>query len=223
MDDGSLQNREELARKWNLSIVGFLFSDILYFSKIPHIKILFSTANHSRFAHFLLLLRYCSLSFSLSHCITMSSKLVRKLLQATEQHPDAPPTKKQKRSLLKKKLDAKEAARNVTTKEELLDRHISSLLQLDRTIAKAGSERQKRAARVVIPSKSKNINVPTLGNSRSSSSAMHQGKPLPTLDKKRIQKQRKEESLREVARLLKKTKKELAKTSTKKKKKSTLK
>jgi hypothetical protein len=124
-----------------------------------------------------------------------------------------PPTKKQKKMMLKKK------QQNVTTFDDddndLLDPNIASFLQLDHAMSRAGDEKQHRAERVVVStSKNKKGGLEGgLGNSRSSSSAMHQAKPLPTLNKRRIQNERKEKQLLKIAKLLKKTKKELAKTA----------
>jgi hypothetical protein len=218
--DGSLQNREELARKRNLPFKNLILNEAIdiicsqILSTQDSILNRHSSHAFTSRAHFLFVFTHPTQQTK--QTITMSSKLVRKLLQVTSSivNDAGPPTKKQKKMILKKK---QQNATSTEHHDDLLDRNIASFLQLDSAMDRHGEERQHRAERVVVTTSATTKQIKGfeggLGNSRSSSSAMHAAKPLPTLNKRRIQKERKEKQLLKISKLLKKTKKELAKSS----------
>jgi hypothetical protein len=156
----------------------------------------------------------------------MSTKLVKKLLQVTATASiDASLAESQ----IKKKKRGKRSSVNETPlpvveekkKETMVRHHISTLVGLDQAMASI----QTKSGR---PSKGRGLNrknsskLPTkkvatkpivLGNSRSSSSAL-QNQPLqPTVQKRAYQKLRKQKKLQDIAKLLQKTKKKMAKSN----------
>ena len=154
----------------------------------------------------------------------MSTKLVKKLLQVTATASiDASLAESQ----IKKKKRGKRSSVNETPlveekkKETMVRHHINTLVGLDQAMASI----QTKSGR---PSKGRGLNrknsskLPTkkvatkpivLGNSRSSSSAL-QNQPLqPTVQKSAYQKLRKQKKLQDIAKLLQKTKKKMAKSN----------
>ena len=154
----------------------------------------------------------------------MSTKLVKKLLQVTATSSvDASLVEAQ----IKKKKRGKRNNVNETPlveekkKDTLVRHHISTLVGLDHAMAsattKSGPHSKSRGLNrkdsSKIPSKRAATKPIILGNSRSSSSAL-QNQPLqPTIQKRAYQKQRKQKKLQDIAKLLQKTKKKMAKSN----------
>ena len=154
----------------------------------------------------------------------MSTKLVKKLLQVTATASvDALLSVAQ----INKKKRGKRNSVNETPlveekkKDTLVRHHISTLVGLDQAMAsattKSGRHSKSRGLNRKDSSKIPTKKVATkpiiLGNSRSSSSAL-QNQPLqPTIQKRAYQKERKQKKLQDIAKLLQKTKKKMAKTN----------
>jgi uncharacterized protein (UPF0254 family) len=141
----------------------------------------------------------------------MSSKLVRKLLQATA---DAPTVEAAAAAVLqKKKRKRKLDETPIVASEDLVKHHILSLVGLDRHMV-AGKQKvvKKKKQSTKQPKQLANVAKMHVGNSRSSSSGL-QNQPLqPTFDKRRYKKEQKQETLRKIAKMLKKAKKKQSST-----------
>lgn len=154
----------------------------------------------------------------------MSSKLVKKLLQVTATATiDAALTTTQ----VKKKKRGKRNNVNETPlvdetkKEKLVRHHISSLVGLDHAMASAATKSGRHSKtrslhgkeKSKIPIKKATAKPIILGNSRSSSSLLQNQSLQPTVQKRAYQKQQKQKKLDAIAKLLQKTKKEMAKSN----------
>ena len=146
----------------------------------------------------------------------MSAKLVKKLLQQTGELDLIVEETEEKKSSKKRKRPAEnddEAAVPVD-KEKLLQFHVQSKIRLDRAInthgkvEKGSVERLEKERKRQSKLRSKAIQQPGgVGNSRSSSFQKTHQKHEPTFHKKTHQAEKKEKMLRDIAKLLKKTKK----------------
>jgi hypothetical protein len=147
----------------------------------------------------------------------MSAKLVRKLLKQTseldftEDKTDGSASKGSK----KRKRPKEESEAPINTKE-LLQLHVQSMIRVDSAIEARGEAGQrslerlqkKRKTHSKLRFKAKHIDG-LVGNSRGSSSQKPRPVHVPTINKKRYAEEKKEKTLRDIAKLLKKTKKKL--------------
>lgn len=145
----------------------------------------------------------------------MSAKLVRKLLKQTseldftEDKTDGSASKGSK----KRKRPKEEPEAPIDTKE-LLQLRVQSMIRVDSAIEARGEAGQwslerlqkKRKAHSKLRFKAKRIDG-LVGNSRGSSSQKSRPVHVPTINKKRYAEEKKEKTLRDIAKLLKKTKK----------------
>lgn len=138
----------------------------------------------------------------------MSTKVVRKLLQQTSGFTGAPLGESNKKR--------KREERREVDEEALVKHHVQSMLALDRRFV-GGNDRSKRVRQMNEKSKKATSRAKkskgSIGNSRTSSSEFQQRKQERTVDKKLYKKEKEEERLRAIARLLEKTKKKLQKGS----------
>jgi len=149
----------------------------------------------------------------------MSSKLVRKLLQQTGELENGESSKDsdQKKGAKKRKraIDGDEAAVPVD-KSELLQLHIQSKIRLDGKISASGKHASKQSSDRVEKERKKQSKLRSkavqmdggVGNSRGSSYQKAHTRHEPTFNKKRHRAEKKEKMLRDIAKLLKKTKKQ---------------
>ena len=162
--------------------------------------------------------------------LTMSSKLVRKLLQVT-----ATPTidaSLQTTTLKKKNRSKKNDEKNHKTlivedkKERLLQHHIDSLIRIDQGVptnpqfrrGKLSKRKMGNDSQQSVPPKTASATDKAerliLGNTRSSSSILQNQELQPTFQKHIYKKHQKERKLREIAKILQATKKKMTKQST---------
>lgn len=145
----------------------------------------------------------------------MSAKLVRKLLQQTSEFDF---TKKKSESAgkgSKKRKPPLEESSVVVDKKVLLQRHVQSMIRVDNAIEARGESGQRSLERLQkerkthskLRSKYSQHVDGGVGNSRGSSSQKSRPMDVPTFNKKRYAQEKKEERLRAIAKLLKKTKK----------------
>lgn len=147
--------------------------------------------------------------------LPMSAKLVRKLLKQTseldftEDKTDGSAFKGSK----KRKRPKEEQVAPVDTKK-LLQLHVQTMIRVDNVIEARGEADQRSLERLQkerktqskLRSKAKHIDG-GVGNSRGSSSQKSRPVHVPTINKKRYAQEKKEKTLRDIAKLLKKTKK----------------
>lgn len=150
----------------------------------------------------------------------MSFKLVRKLIQQTGEleaanettdELDKRPNKRRRNDDNSTTTDSKPLS-----KHELLQLHIQQKIRIDQVISSRGQEasqkslnrvakNQKKQAKLRSKAVASNVNG-GVGNTRGSSSQKLSGRHEPTFNKKRYQEEKKEKTLRDIAKLLKKTK-----------------
>jgi hypothetical protein len=145
----------------------------------------------------------------------MSSKIVRKqLLQQQTSAFDL--TEKKSESAVKgskKRKRPLEEPAALVDKKELLRLHVQSMIRVDNAIEARGESGQKSLERLQKERKahsklrSKSTADGGVGNSRGSSSQKSRPVHVPTFNKKRYAQEKKEERLRDIAKLLKKAKK----------------
>jgi alkaline phosphatase len=146
----------------------------------------------------------------------MSTKLVRRLLQQTADLDSATPSAaaKHKKSRKRKKTNDQPPVEQ----EEVIDQQVRSMLFMDRALSSKGSKKDDTVQRIrdqqqratKIRKKSSGI---VLGNSRDGSSQSRLA-PEPTFNKKKHKKEKEENKLMEIAKLLRKSSKK-SKTKTK--------
>lgn len=138
----------------------------------------------------------------------MSRKLVRKLLQASEFDADVGADHARPLSKKRKKTDTAEEKKPV----DPVQLHVQSMLRLDRAISMRDATGHESLQRVIKKqqqqgrqrSKSRNSADGGVGNSRSSCSRRSQLRPEPTFDKKKDALAKRQKSIQEIAKLLKK-------------------
>jgi hypothetical protein len=139
----------------------------------------------------------------------MSFKLVKKMIQETEELEELT----YQGHLSKKRKRAKEEVVVPLTKNELLQRHIQSKIRLDQTLSARSSASKQTVDRLEAQRKkqsklrSKAIVKGGVGNSRGSAYQKSHEHHEPTFNKKRHREEKKERMLRDIAKLLNKTKK----------------
>jgi hypothetical protein len=139
----------------------------------------------------------------------MSFKLVKKLIQQTEDLEELT----NQGHLSKKRKRAEEEVVVPLTKNELLQRHIQSKIRLDKTLSAGSSASKQTVDRIEAQRKkqsklrSKAIVEGGVGNSRGSAYQKSHEHHEPTFNKKRHREEKKEKMLRDIAKLLNKTKK----------------
>lgn len=143
----------------------------------------------------------------------MSSKLVRKLLQQTSELESFEKSAETKSGAKKRK---REETTVHLDKKELLQRHIQSKIRLDRTIHARGKQvskdslervRKDRKKQEKLRTKALQFDGGVVGNSRGSSYQKAHQRHEPTFNKKRHETEKKENMLKDIAKLLKKAKK----------------
>jgi hypothetical protein len=146
---------------------------------------------------------------------SMSVKLVRKLLQQTSEFDFTEKKSESATKGLKKRKRPLEEAVLVVDKKELLQLHVQSMIRVDTAIEALGVSGQRslerlqkeRKAHSKLRSKSSQNVDGGIGHSRGSSSQKSRPVHLPTFNSKQYAQEKKEERLRAIAKLLKKTKK----------------
>jgi hypothetical protein len=135
----------------------------------------------------------------------MSFKLVKKMIQQTEELEELT----NQGHLSKKRKRAKEEVVVPLTKNELLQRHIQSKIRLDQTLSARSSASKQTVDRLEAQRKkqSKLRSKAIVGNSRGSAYQKSHEHHEPTFNKKRHREEKKERMLRDIAKLLNKTKK----------------
>lgn len=147
----------------------------------------------------------------------MSSKLVKKLLQQTNQPLDSTNEDESKRTeqSRKRKAAAKLSSVKDVTKEDTLQSHIQSILRLDHKIQTSAStvaqksftrhsSNMKKNQKTSLKSKQSAVGV---SNSRSSASSIQKRTHEPTFNKFKAREKREEDYYECVAKILKKTRK----------------
>ena len=143
----------------------------------------------------------------------MSFKLVKKLLQQTEELEREELTNQGNVSKKRKRADMTEATVVPLTKNELLQRHIQSKIRLDQTLSARSSaskqtvDRLEKERKKQLKLRSKASTDGGVGNSRGSCYQKSHQHHEPTFNKKRHREEKKEKMLRDIAKLLNKTKK----------------
>ena len=149
----------------------------------------------------------------------MSTNLVRKLLQQTSELECFEAAKRADTTSGAKKRKRRDETTVCLDKKELLQRHIQSKIRLDRTIRARGKHiskesvnRDEKEWKKQSKLRSKALQFDGgVGNSRSSSYQKAHQIHEPTFNKKRHQAEKKEKMLKDIAKILKKTRKPLTK------------
>ncbi|KAL7477621.1 hypothetical protein ACHAW6_003419 [Cyclotella cf. meneghiniana] len=145
----------------------------------------------------------------------MSSKLVKKLLQQTNRPPTTTDQeKKGQAQSRKRKIWTAPTTKAATTKEEILQSHVQSILRLDSIIRNSASATaQKSFARHSSKLKQQHYTLSAaklssvgVGNSRSSSSNFTKKKHEASYDKAKDKQQREEAYYKGIAKALEKAK-----------------
>ena len=145
----------------------------------------------------------------------MSSNLVRRLLKQTSElnFTDDKTDGSASKGSKKRKRPKEKPVAPVDTKE-LLRLHVQSMILVDSAIEARGEAGQRSLERIQKERKrhsklrSKAVRIDGgVGNSRGSSSQKSRPVHVPTINKKRYEQEKKEKTLRHIAKLLKKTKK----------------